>query len=161
SPLSFMKPPLTQQSSRSPMRYRVAGLATGRDCSRIACTRVNMATFAPMPREIVRITVRANPGDLRNWRRASLKSYMGYGREDSGSVSSELCAGLLGMKKPLICGGALPGEGLELRALSQIVCRAKGWAAFEWLPLRDAISVAVADRRWSRALRCWRRAAPG
>src|SRR5579863_1481246 len=82
-----MKPPLTQQSSRSPMRYKVAGFATGRDLRRIACTRVKMATLAPMPSEMVRMTVAAKPGDLRNWRRASLRSYMGYGREDSGRVS--------------------------------------------------------------------------
>src|SRR5579871_4030321 len=36
-----------------------------------------MATLAPMPREMVRMTVAAKPGDLRNWRRASLRSYMG------------------------------------------------------------------------------------
>src|ERR1700692_303526 len=70
------------------MRYRLAGLATGSDFNRIACTRVKMATFAPMPSEMVRITVAAKPGDLRNWRRASLRSYMGYGREDTRSVSN-------------------------------------------------------------------------
>jgi hypothetical protein len=58
------------------MRYRVAGLTTGRDCKRIAWTRVKMATLAPMPREMVRITVAAKPGDFRNWRRASLRSYI-------------------------------------------------------------------------------------
>src|SRR5262249_10593564 len=46
-----------------------------------------MAVLAPMPSEMVRITVAAKPGDLRNWRRASFRSYMGYGREDSGRVS--------------------------------------------------------------------------
>src|SRR5439155_18667201 len=69
------------------MRYRVAGLATGSDFIRIACTSVKMATFAPMPSEMVRITVATKPGDLRNWRKASLRSYIGDGREDNGSVS--------------------------------------------------------------------------
>ena len=59
-----MKPPFTQQSSMSPMRYKLAGFATGSDFSRMACTKVKMATLAPMPSEMVRITVAAKPGGL-------------------------------------------------------------------------------------------------
>src|SRR5579871_113585 len=69
-----MYPPLTQQSSRSPRRYKVAGFETGSERSRIACTSVKIAVLAPMPRETVRITVAANPGDLASWRMASRKS---------------------------------------------------------------------------------------
>jgi len=40
----------------------LAGFATGNDFSRIACTRVKIAVLAPMPREMVRMTVMAKPG---------------------------------------------------------------------------------------------------
>ena len=60
-----MNPPRTQQSSRSPTRYKLAGLATGSDRRRTAGTSVKMATFAPMPSDRVKITVAADPGDLR------------------------------------------------------------------------------------------------
>src|ERR1700745_1898358 len=77
SPSSLIKPPSTQQSSRSPMRYKLAGFVTGSDFKRIACTRVKMAVLAPMPSEMVRITVAAKPGDFRNWRSANFRSYIG------------------------------------------------------------------------------------
>src|SRR5438445_13877256 len=69
-----MNPPFTQQSSLSPMRYRVAGSATGREERRTACTKVKIAVLAPMPSATVRTTVAVNPGNFTNWRRANLRS---------------------------------------------------------------------------------------
>ena len=37
---------------------------------------MKIAVFAPIPSEIVRMTVAANPGDFWNWRRANFKSFM-------------------------------------------------------------------------------------
>jgi hypothetical protein len=54
----------------------VAGLLTGRDFIRTAWTKVKMAVFAPMPSEMVRTTVAANPGDFWNWRKANFKSFI-------------------------------------------------------------------------------------
>src|ERR1700760_3416906 len=71
-----MKPPLTQQSSRSPTRYNVFGSATGRDFINVACTSVKIAVFAPIPNAIVSTTVIAKPGDLRNCRNATQMSPM-------------------------------------------------------------------------------------
>src|SRR5580692_4096986 len=69
-----MYPPLTQQSSRSPTRYKLAGFATGSDVMRIPCTKVKIAVFAPMPRAIVNTTVAVNPGNFSNCRNAIFKS---------------------------------------------------------------------------------------
>ena len=44
-----------------------------------------MAVFAPIPSEIVRITVAANPGDLRSWRRANFKLVMVKVMDEAGS----------------------------------------------------------------------------
>ena len=51
-------------------------MLTGRDFIRTAWTKVKMAVFAPMPSEMVRTTVAANPGDFWNWRKANFKSFM-------------------------------------------------------------------------------------
>src|SRR3974390_958532 len=72
-----MKPPSTQQSSLSPSRYSDFGSATGSDFSRTAYTSVKMAVLAPMPKAMVRITVRAKPGDFRICRNATRISCIG------------------------------------------------------------------------------------
>src|SRR4029077_16090417 len=40
-----------------------------------------IAVFAPIPSASVRTATKVNPGDLRNWRKASFKSFMSFGAE--------------------------------------------------------------------------------
>src|SRR4029077_2054750 len=49
-----------------------SGYGSGR--SRTALTMLNIAVFAPIPSASVRTATRVNPGDLRSWRRANLRS---------------------------------------------------------------------------------------
>jgi hypothetical protein len=42
---------------------------------------VKIAVFAPIPSEMVRTTVAANPGDFWNWRKANFKSFMVKGMD--------------------------------------------------------------------------------
>src|SRR4029077_20113266 len=49
-----------------------SGYGSGR--SRTALTMLNIAVFAPMLSASVKTATRVNPGDLRSWRRANLKS---------------------------------------------------------------------------------------
>src|SRR4029453_10131431 len=42
-------------------------------------TSVKMAALAPMPSASVMITTNVNPGDLRSWRRANLRSFISFG----------------------------------------------------------------------------------
>src|SRR5580704_357602 len=63
---SSRRPPLTQQSSTSPIRTSSLGLATGKDLSNTACTRVKMAVVAPIPSASVNTAVAVKPGALAN-----------------------------------------------------------------------------------------------
>src|SRR5438270_13541266 len=49
-----------------------SGYGSGR--SKTALTMLKIAVFAPMPSASVRTATRVNPGDLRSWRRANLRS---------------------------------------------------------------------------------------
>ena len=83
--------PSTQQSSLSPMRYSVLGSTTGSDFISTSCTSEKIAVLAPMPSATVRMTVRANPGDLRNCRKAKRISFIG-GSLRAPSVGSRYAA---------------------------------------------------------------------
>src|SRR4029077_1135246 len=49
-----------------------SGYGSGR--SRTALTMLNIAVFAPMLSASVKTATRVNPGDLRSWRKANLRS---------------------------------------------------------------------------------------
>src|SRR4029077_14593645 len=51
-----------------------SGYGSGR--SRTALTMLNIAVFAPMLNASVKTATRVNPGDLRSWRKANLRSLM-------------------------------------------------------------------------------------
>src|SRR5215469_6944233 len=72
----------------------VAGLLTHRRRSRSACGSVSgcstnllnalkSAVFAPIPSASVRTATKVNPGDLRSWRKANLRSFMSFGSESN------------------------------------------------------------------------------
>jgi hypothetical protein len=63
-------PPWTQQLSPSPMRYRLAGSATGRERSITAWISVKIAVVPPMPSASVSTAAAVNTGDSRNCRNA-------------------------------------------------------------------------------------------
>src|SRR5215831_15031126 len=44
-------------------------------------TSVKMAALAPIPSASVMITTNVNPGDLRSWRRANLRSFISFGAQ--------------------------------------------------------------------------------
>src|SRR5215475_13585006 len=44
-------------------------------------TRVKRAVLAPIPSASVMITTNVNPGDLRSWRRANLRSFISFGAQ--------------------------------------------------------------------------------
>src|SRR4029077_13377463 len=67
-----------------------AGLLTHRRTSRSACGNVSgcstnvlnalkSAVFAPIPSASVTTATRVNPGDLRSWRKANLRSFISLG----------------------------------------------------------------------------------
>src|ERR1044071_3535393 len=51
-------------------------------------TRVKMAAFAPMPSASVMTTTNVNPGDLRSWRRANLRSFISFGSKRDDGIDS-------------------------------------------------------------------------
>src|SRR5207244_1756069 len=53
-----------------------------------ALTTLKMAVFAPIPSASVSTATRANPGDLRSWRKASLKSFMLLGAQSLNRVDT-------------------------------------------------------------------------
>src|SRR5262249_21383485 len=67
----------------------IAGLLTHRRTSRSACGNVSgcstnvlnalkSAVFAPIPSASVTTATRVNPGDLRSWRKANLRSFISF-----------------------------------------------------------------------------------
>src|ERR1700757_3793131 len=46
-----------------------------------SCIKLKMAVFIPMPSASVKTAINVNPGDLRSWRRANLRSFISFGAQ--------------------------------------------------------------------------------
>src|ERR687891_301122 len=58
-----------------------SGEGKGSGFNNTALTTLKMAVFAPIPSPSVRIATNVNPGDLRSWRKANLRSFMSFGAQ--------------------------------------------------------------------------------
>src|SRR6266480_5910257 len=60
------------------MRTTRSGSENGRPRRKRSCIKLKMAVFIPMPSASVMTARVVNPGDLRSWRRAKLRSFISF-----------------------------------------------------------------------------------
>src|SRR5262249_23208073 len=56
-------------------------------------TTEKIAVFAPIPSASVKTATRVKPGDLRNWRRANLRSFMSFSSQSDDWIYARSAAG--------------------------------------------------------------------
>src|SRR5436305_1674760 len=76
--------------SLNTMILSASGYGSGR--SRTALTMLKMAVLAPIPSASVRTATNVNPGDLRSWRRASVRSFISFGTKRDNWINPQCAA---------------------------------------------------------------------
>src|SRR5207302_3242084 len=72
------------------MILSASGYGSGR--SRTALTMLKMAVLAPIPSASVRTATKVNPGDLRSWRRANVRSFISFGPKRDHWINAQSAA---------------------------------------------------------------------